>query len=998
MDSETKNKVNLIKTLFKGRDDVFARYWQKGNKSGYMPAYLYDPYMYRLHKMKGGSFKNYNDKSYLPLSDTEIEKHIKGEQLIGIYPLLKNNTSWFIAADFDKENWIEDCKTLINTCKTKGIHAYLERSRSGMGGHVWIFFDKSYPANKSRKILLAILEQTRIFSVFDKSSSFDRLFPNQDFHSGKGLGNLIALPFNKLSFQKGNNCFVDENIQPYGNQWEYISSIQKTSVSLLDDIYKSLISKDNLLPYPINSKSEKLILTLDNYAHLNQSGLQPVLVDFLKEELNFANTEYFIKKKTGRNTWGTERYFNFIEETDHDIIIPRGFIGKLIRFCRNQKIDFRFDDQREKLDSIDFTFNLKLRKHQEIAIEAAIRKDFGIITAPPGSGKTVIGLKIITEKRQPALIILHRKQLFEQWAESIQSFLGIPKNEIGSIRQGKMKPGNAITIAMIQSLTKQLGKQDTNDFTKSFGTIIIDECHHIPAETYRNTISKFSSYYQYGLTATPFRKGSDGKLLFIYLGDIISEIKPQQIEEFKRAKIIIRNTSFEIPFNPKTDHFETLSKVFIHDSTRNKLILKDVTIELNNGRKVVIITERKEHINALNQFLKQSFETITLSGDDSESSRIIKWKTLNKGDYQVLITTGQFFGEGSDLQNANCLFLVYPFSFKGKLIQYIGRVQRSEIHPIIYDYRDYKVDYLNRLFLKRNKYYRYLDKQASLFDDENITVDSTKNTFTLEKKIKVPIDQLDFRYGAIAFTYNTTEVKTELEFEIENNYVRPEFDVLKPFFAKVLKSKHIAVHIFAEFENDVLVSQTASSSDLENINREIIEGVKFRFVENMILKKRLSPGNDNNILNIEGLQDSKNGMLLYNSEEELLNDLLNNKNVKHNRQLRYLASKHDNNILKLRFVLNPFSFVFLISGKEQYHVVLETLDTEEATYIWHFYKYQELPIILQSIDYDLNTIKNKGRQFFLENHPMNFHRIIHDYSDERKGFIIWRDLLEEKFV
>ena len=561
-----------------------------------------------------------------------------------------------------------------------------------------------------------------------------------------------------------------------------------------------------------------------------------------------------------------------------------------------------------------------------------------------------------------------------------------------------MKPGNAITIAMIQSLTKQLGKQDTNDFTKSFGTIIIDECHHIPAETYRNTISKFSSYYQYGLTATPFRKGSDGKLLFIYLGDIISEIKPQQIEEFKRAKIIIRNTSFEIPFNPKTDHFETLSKVFIHDSTRNKLILKDVTIELNNGRKVVIITERKEHINALNQFLKQSFETITLSGDDSESSRIIKWKTLNKGDYQVLITTGQFFGEGSDLQNANCLFLVYPFSFKGKLIQYIGRVQRSEIHPIIYDYRDYKVDYLNRLFLKRNKYYRYLDKQASLFDDENITVDSTKNTFTLEKKIKVPIDQLDFRYGAIAFTYNTTEVKTELEFEIENNYVRPEFDVLKPFFAKVLKSKHIAVHIFAEFENDVLVSQTASSSDLENINREIIEGVKFRFVENMILKKRLSPGNDNNILNIEGLQDSKNGMLLYNSEEELLNDLLNNKNVKHNRQLRYLASKHDNNILKLRFVLNPFSFVFLISGKEQYHVVLETLDTEEATYIWHFYKYQELPIILQSIDYDLNTIKNKGRQFFLENHPMNFHRIIHDYSDERKGFIIWRDLLEEKFV
>jgi superfamily II DNA or RNA helicase len=911
---------------------------------------------------------------------------------------LQNNTSWFIAADFDKENWIEDCTALINTCKTKGIHAYLERSRSGMGGHVWVFFDKPYPATRSRNILISILEQTRIFSVFDKSSSFDRLFPNQDFHSGKGLGNLIALPFNRLSLEKGNNCFVDENIQPYGNQWEYISSIQKTPISLLDDIYKSLISKDNLIPYSINSKSEKLILTLNNHAQLNQSGLKPVLIDFLKEELNFANSEYFIKKKTGRNTWGTERYFRFINETDHDIIVPRGFIGKLIRYCQNQKIDFTFDDQREKLDSIDFNFNLELRKHQGIAIEAAKRKDFGIITAPPGSGKTVIGLKIIAEKRQPALIILHRKQLFEQWAESIQAFLGIPKNEIGSIKQGKVKPGKAITIAMIQSLTKHLSNNNTSDFTESFGTIIIDECHHIPAETYRSTISKFSSYYQYGLTATPFRKGSDGKILFIYLGDIISEIRPQQIEEYKSARIIIRNTSFDIPYNPKTDPFETLSKILIHDSTRNKLILKDVTTELNKGRKAVIITERKEHINVLNQFLKQSFETIMLSGDDNENSRTLKWKTLKKGDYQALITTGQFFGEGSDLQNANCLFLVYPFSFKGKLIQYIGRVQRSEIHPNIYDYRDFKIDYLNRLFLKRNKYYRHLDKQATLFDDEIIDLDSLKDTYTLEKKIKVPIDKLDFGYGVITFNYSLTKVNKEFEFEIENNFIRPEFDVLKPFFAKVLKSKQVEIQIFAEFENKILVSQSASSSDLESINREIIDGVKFKFVEKTLLKKQFITGHDKNILNINELQEGQNGKLLFNSEEDLLNDLLKNKNVKHYSQMRYLASKHDNKTIKLRFVLNPFSFVFLITGREQYHIVLETLDTEEATYIWHFEKYQRLPIILQSVDKDLSNIKNKGRQYFLENHPVNFSKLIHDYSEERKGFIIWRDLLEEKLA
>ncbi|MEX0810893.1 MAG: hypothetical protein WD048_01670 [Chitinophagales bacterium] len=194
-----KEKLNLFKSLFKGREDVFAIRWEKraqtsggGNKSGYMPAYHYDPYMYRLHKMKGGTFKDYKDKTYLPLTDQQLLKHFNGEKLIGIYPLLQDNTSWFIAADFDKEKWADECRTFLNICKEHGIPAYLERSRSGKGGHVWIFFDQPYPAIRSRKILINLLEQTDIFSVFDKSSSFDRLFPNQDFHSGlrlqKGYG------------------------------------------------------------------------------------------------------------------------------------------------------------------------------------------------------------------------------------------------------------------------------------------------------------------------------------------------------------------------------------------------------------------------------------------------------------------------------------------------------------------------------------------------------------------------------------------------------------------------------------------------------------------------------------------------------------------------------------------------------------------------------------------------------------------------------------------
>jgi len=552
---------------------------------------------------------------------------------------------------------------------------------------------------------------------------------------------------------------------------------------------------------------------------------------------------------------------------------------------------------------------------------------------------------------------------------------------------------------LIQSLSKMLDSPDSNGLKNKFGTIIVDECHHIPAESYRNTIGKLSSFYLYGLTATPFRKYNDGKLIFIHLGEIISEIKPQEISTLKSAKIIIRNTELDVPFNSKTDKFETLSKVLVHDSTRNRLILKDVISELTSGKKVIIITERKEHIDSLNQFLKQSYETIVFSGDDPESSRIVKWNILKEGNFQVLITTGQFFGEGIDIQNVDRLFLVYPFSFQGKLVQYIGRVQRSEVTPVIYDYRDYKIDYLNKLFLKRNTYYRKLEKQATLFDETEPDIQSGDITVSIEKPITVKIADLEFRYGTIAFHHFLSKPNQKLEFEIENDQIRPEFDVLKPYFSKILKKKNVTILIQAEFQNKTLVSQLAISSDLDKINKEIIEVARFKFASRFILGSS-SNKSKVNLMDINQLQSQEDARSsLYENGEQLLDDLLNNKKVLHYRHLRYLAEKHESDILKLRFVLNPFSFVFLLAGDTQYHLVMETLDTREATYVWHIDKdKQEFFSQLQVIDQQLNIIRNDGRQAFLELHPVNFSRILHDYSDDQKGFILWKDLLEERLV
>ncbi len=460
-----------------------------------------------------------------------------------------------------------------------------------------------------------------------------------------------------------------------------------------------------------------------------------------------------------------------------------------------------------------------------------------------------------------------------------------------------------------------------------------------------------------------------------------------------KAKIVIRNTSLSVPFNSKTDKFETLSKVLVHDSARNKIIIEDVMTELNLGKKVVLISERKDHIDSLNLYLKQFYETVTLSGEDSEQSKTIKWRLLREGNFQALITTGQYFGEGTDLANISSVFLVYPFSFEGKLIQYIGRVQRSEIAPTIFDYRDYKIQYLEVLFQKRNVYYKKLYAEGILFDRE-----VEKGPESFEAIAKVPLEHLLFRFGVVTFRYKAPQINAETEFEVENREMRPEFEVLKPYFEKFLKVKSIRVNLSYKIEFDKVKSYIAFSDDLDKINKELVEAVKFRFVAKNLIGK-IPDHKTENLLDIQQLQESSLDNSLYKSGEELIDEILKMKDVKHYEQLRYLAAKHDRSVLRVRFVLLPFSFVFLLTGEQQYHIIWETLDTEEATYIWHVEKHKAtLKTKLKEIDQDLGYIRSNGRQAFIEKSRESFTRIIHDYADMKKGFILWKDQLQSRLV
>ena len=1129
MSNLSNELVKVFLSLFKGREDVFATRWERDGKSGYMPAYDLDWNEYSKHKAKGGTLRDFPAKQYSALTQQRITNHLTGKEVIGLYPLLPDNTSWFIVADFDespgsKKTWIEDCRLFIDACSHCQIPAYLERSRSGKGGHVWIFFEAPYPAYKSRKIVLHILELASIISPFDKNSNYDRMFPNQDYHSGEGLGNLIALPLQKKALENSNSCFIDPDSQiRFEDQYPFLQTIQKVSTAHLNEIYNTIshsVTDDAKNEAHILSDQTAVSIILNNKVSILRKQLTTELITFLRDHLNFVNSDFIIKKKLGKNTFGTAPYFKMLCEKDGFVFMPRGFIGNLVRFCIDKKISYHLVDERKKLTEVNYRFNAALYEYQQAVVNVTHKKEMGVIVAPPGSGKTIMGLCIVANKKQPALIIVHRKQLFDQWVEHIQSFLGIAESFIGKISSGEQKVGTHITVAMIQSLAVI---DPASNLFNSFGLIIVDECHHVPAKTFREVISRFSSYFLYGLTATPIRKSNDEKLIFIHIGDVIHEVKYTTENEMsaKKVSVIIRETNLLVPFDYKTDKPETLYQILIHDTARNQLILEDIKTEVNTGKKILVLTERKAHIEVLHQYMKNKYEVITISGEDSRLARKQKLQQIKAGHFQVLISTGQFFGEGTDLDNLDCLILAYPFAFEGKLIQYIGRVQRTEITPVIYDYRDMYIDYLEKQFRQRNRYYKELlntgllkrfDELTLLFNEYTFYVNTEdfalpigcldlpvevekfkdgiiwklrvltydeeaaelmteiidyngneekyagkqralqfliidkikfrsldtgkflrsvilkKNPIiqqlsepvvvyenpvaiekyvarpielTLKKSIKLPFKDLHFLHASVSFTFLIPELNQEIKFEIENPDVRPEFEAIKDYFSKVLKKKMISVDIEIRYKQNEIIAASANSDDIAKINAGIIDSIRFEFVKKEIYAFKGKADNSPMLNTMDNLLSKQNtgAAPLYKSERDLIDDLLNIQNSKHYYHLKYLSVRHLSSILKVRFVINPFSFLFLLDGDKNYHIVWETLNSEEATYIWHFEKSMDvLRNGLKEIEMILNEIKATNKLDYLRKDHNNFSRVMHDYGDVKNGFSTWKGHLEEKLT
>jgi superfamily II DNA or RNA helicase len=729
MASFHKQQIELFMSLFQGRSDVYARRWEKDGRSGYSPAYEFDWDEFMLHKRRGGSMKDFENKRLLPLTEDVIHGHLTGQHIIGVYPILHDNTSYFLAADFDGNTWKDEARAFIDQCAGIGLSCYLERSRSGNGGHVWIFFSESYPCYKSRQIGLEMIRRAKKISDFEKEVSFDRLFPNQDSLTKAGFGNLIALPFQGKSVADGNTVFIDPATgKPFPDQWCYVNGIKRYTAVELDAVHDALFTQKyngSHAPNTANIEnttniSGSLNILANNKIVLSRSELTPEIVHFLKEELNFINTEYLMKKRFGKSVYQVEKYFKLVEESGDTIFLPRGFLNKLVAFLDEHRINHSVHFEYPVIEEISFKSSIELTLPQTMTVQSVMSHDQGVIVAPSGSGKTIIGLELIAKRKLPALILVHRRQLLDQWVERIQSFLGIAKNHIGQFSGAKKKIGKGITVGLLQSLSR---KKDLSDMKNRFGTIIVDECHHIPASTFREVISQLNPKYLYGLTATPERKHNDEKLIYAFIGEIIARMEMSDFASVVPTvdvvmEIFIRTTSLNIPFKFTTDQFQLLAKIICCDTSRNRMIVEDIFKQAESCKRVLVLSERKEHLEILNLYLKGKIETIVISGDDSAVAQVSKIKQIESGHYKVILSTGQFFGEGIDIRDITCLILAFPFSFEGKLLQYIGRMRGVGVQKTIIDYRDREIQFLERQFKKRERYYKKIEAEIHYENEE----------------------------------------------------------------------------------------------------------------------------------------------------------------------------------------------------------------------------------------------------------------------------------------
>ncbi len=747
--SKPEDKIKLFMALFRGRTDVYAKRWvNKKGVPGYSPVCI-NLFRKGLCLKPKESCTACKNKAYAPMTPEIIGAHLQGKNIIGLYPMLKDDCCNLLAIDFDGDKWQKDVSIIQKITGLHNIPLAVERSRSGNGAHVWFFFQEKISAAKARKFGAALITKAMLLRHELSFSSYDRMFPNQDTLRDDGLGNLIALPLQQEARQNANSVFIDNNYQPYQDQWTYLSNIRKITQAELESYIAELVDDSELgtlrsresedsRPWEKSKAKQTLSksdfpdtarVTMSNMIYLEKSGFSQKALNAIKRFAAFQNPEFYKAQALRLNTYKIPRIISLADDQNNYLALPRGCNEELDSLFADYGIPIEWNDQTYSGKNIDIIFNGALRMEQIDACEALLSNNFGVLSASTGFGKTVIAAQIIASKKVNTLVLLHLKQLLFQWKEKLSYFLTINENlyeenlkspgqkkvqeKIGQIGGGKNNPTGIIDLALMQSLVKGTVVKDIID---DYGMIIIDECHHIPAFSFESILKKAQAKYVYGLSATPIRRDGHHPIIFMQCGPIRYKVDDMQQAEKRPFEhfIIPRFTPFRPPVhkNEKSMMLYEIYKEICTSEIRNNMIVNDVEKVVKDGRNPLILSERTEHVTLLADKLRKTLpNVVTLTGSMSAKERKAALNVLDSPTTEgplVIVATGRYIGEGFDEPRLDTLFLAMPVSWKGIIQQYAGRLHRlsdNKKDVQIYDYVDFHVGVLERMYYKRLKGY-----------------------------------------------------------------------------------------------------------------------------------------------------------------------------------------------------------------------------------------------------------------------------------------------------
>jgi superfamily II DNA or RNA helicase len=725
----TQEKVALFRRLFRGRTDVYPVRWEsKAGKSGYSPACANEwrPGICEKPRIK---CSDCGHRLLVPLTDRTIYEHLVGRHTVGVYPLLADDTCHFLAVDFDDADWRSDAQAFTGSCRELGVPVALEVSRSGNGAHAWLFFSSNVPARDARRLGTAIISHTCARNRQLKLTSYDRLFPNQDTMPKGGFGNLIALPLQKIPRVSGRSVFVDNRLQPYPDQWAFLASVQAMAphdieptilratggshpldVTLIteedqQEPWKRTTAVKQRLPGPM---PKSLTATLANLLYFDKAELPQPLANRLIRLAAFQNPEFYRAQAMRLPVWDKPRVIGCAENFPNHIALPRGCLDAAKELLRENGIRFNLRDERYDGQRLDVRFAGMLRPDQEEAMAQVLRHDIGVLCAPTAFGKTVTSAALIARRGVNTLVLVHRTELLKQWQERLQAFLGVGEEVIGTIGGGKAKPSGKIDVAVMQSLSRH---SEIAELVQNYGHVIADECHHLSAFSFEAILKRARARYVLGLTATPIRRDGQQPIIFMQCGPI-RHTASQPAGAPQTLEVVPRYLATRIDLSADSG----IQQIFKHvasDAARTATIAAEIASEFAQGHKVLVLTERTEHLEALDAKLTDRLQPLfTLHGRMSRKERsalVSELHALPPDVPRVLLSTGKLIGEGFDHPPLDTLVLAMPISWKGTLQQYAGRLHREHANKTsvrIIDFVDTGHPALVRMWERRRRGYQ----------------------------------------------------------------------------------------------------------------------------------------------------------------------------------------------------------------------------------------------------------------------------------------------------